>query len=249
MAPQLPWPVWCYNTPCFSYKKKERRLITWPLLQVIPDPVPRPLCCTTSCFFCRPGQGIQKLNTRPSLQVAPDPVQRLQCYRLSLRVFLCRPRHGAAWWMQAGHRFRKRGTKSLFYDISTCFQWRCCLCRLRQGISCHYSRYCTFHRIMYPGYMLVVLKVMCSFSDLGRLRQATCVGYARLLQGISCHYSRRYCTFHRIMYPGYMLIVHSSGAVWESRWPSWAVRPNEPSGFRGRKAVLNHASALVSACP
>ena len=24
---------------------------------------------------------------------------------------------------------------------------------------------------------------------------------------------------------------HSSGAVWESRWPSWAVRPNEPSGF------------------
>ena len=25
--------------------------------------------------------------------------------------------------------------------------------------------------------------------------------------------------------------------------------PNEPSGFRGRKAILNHASALVSACP
>jgi len=41
----------------------------------------------------------------------------------------------------------------------------------------------------------------------------------------------------------------SSGAVWESRWPSWAVRPNEPSGFRGRKAILNHANALVSACP
>ena len=35
----------------------------------------------------------------------------------------------------------------------------------------------------------------------------------------------------------------------ESRWPSRAVRPNEPSGFRGRKAILNHASALVSACP
>ena len=43
--------------------------------------------------------------------------------------------------------------------------------------------------------------------------------------------------------------AHSSGAVWESRWPSWAVRPNEPSGFRGRKAILKHASALVSACP
>ena len=35
----------------------------------------------------------------------------------------------------------------------------------------------------------------------------------------------------------------------ESRWPSRAIRPNEPSGFRGRKAILNHASALVSACP
>ena len=44
-------------------------------------------------------------------------------------------------------------------------------------------------------------------------------------------------------------LIHSSGAVWESRWPSWAVRPNEPYGFRGRKAILNHAHALVSACP
>ena len=31
--------------------------------------------------------------------------------------------------------------------------------------------------------------------------------------------------------------------------PSWAVRPNEPYGFRGRKAVFNHAHAMVSACP
>ena len=43
--------------------------------------------------------------------------------------------------------------------------------------------------------------------------------------------------------------LDSSGGLWESRWPSWAVHPNEPSGFRGRKAILNHASALVSACP
>ena len=42
---------------------------------------------------------------------------------------------------------------------------------------------------------------------------------------------------------------HSPGAVWESRWPSWAVRPNEPSGFRGRKDLLNRASALVTTCP
>ena len=41
----------------------------------------------------------------------------------------------------------------------------------------------------------------------------------------------------------------TSGAVLESRWPSWAVRPNVPSGFRGRKAILTHALALVSACP
>ena len=38
---------------------------------------------------------------------------------------------------------------------------------------------------------------------------------------------------------------HSSGAVWKSRWPSWAVRPNEPSGFRGRKELLNR----VTTCP
>ena len=43
--------------------------------------------------------------------------------------------------------------------------------------------------------------------------------------------------------------AHSSGTVWESRWPSWAVRPNEPSGFRGRKELLNRASALVTTCP
>ena len=44
--------------------------------------------------------------------------------------------------------------------------------------------------------------------------------------------------------------THSSGAVWKSRWhASWAIRPNEPSGFRGRKAILTNASALVTACP
>ena len=42
---------------------------------------------------------------------------------------------------------------------------------------------------------------------------------------------------------------HSSGAVWESRWTSWAVRPSEPSDFRGRKDLLHRASALVTTCP
>ena len=45
------------------------------------------------------------------------------------------------------------------------------------------------------------------------------------------------------------LMKQSSGAVWKSRWSSWAFRPNEPYGFRGCKAMLNHAHALVSACP
>ena len=44
-------------------------------------------------------------------------------------------------------------------------------------------------------------------------------------------------------------VSHSSGAVWESRWTSWAVRPNEPSGFRGRQDLSNRASALVTTCP
>ena len=36
--------------------------------------------------------------------------------------------------------------------------------------------------------------------------------------------------------------------MWKSRLPSWAFRPNEPLGvgFRGRKATLNRASALVT---
>ena len=40
----------------------------------------------------------------------------------------------------------------------------------------------------------------------------------------------------------------SSGAVWKSKWPSWAFRHNEPYGFCGRKATLHH-EALVTVCP
>ena len=58
------------------------------------------------------------------------------------------------------------------------------------------------------------------------------------------------CIFDRTLNCGHDISTeHSSGAVWESRWPSWAVRPNEPSGFRGRKELLHRASALVTACP
>ena len=30
---------------------------------------------------------------------------------------------------------------------------------------------------------------------------------------------------------------------------AWASGPNEPYGFCGRKAILNHADALVTDCP
>ena len=46
--------------------------------------------------------------------------------------------------------------------------------------------------------------------------------------------------------------IYSLGAVWETRWPSWAGRLNEPSGFRWRKAIsswTDHVSAFVSVCP
>jgi len=54
--------------------------------------------------------------------------------------------------------------------------------------------------------------------------------------GVLFYYKRESTTGHS-----------SSGAVWESRWTSWAVRPNGPSGFRGHKDL--HARTLVSACP
>ena len=48
----------------------------------------------------------------------------------------------------------------------------------------------------------------------------------------------------------FCILAYRSGAVRESRWTSWAVRPNETSGFRGRrKDLLNRASALVTTCP
>ena len=36
--------------------------------------------------------------------------------------------------------------------------------------------------------------------------------------------------------------------LWESRWRSWAVRPNEPSGFRGRKELLHRGHNLSLIC-
>ena len=47
------------------------------------------------------------------------------------------------------------------------------------------------------------------------------------------------CDLHLSMYNSKKR--QSSGAVWRSRWPSWAFRPNEPCGFCGHKETLNHA--------
>ena len=45
-------------------------------------------------------------------------------------------------------------------------------------------------------------------------------------------------------YIHFYTLQHIGQELCESR----GVRPNEPYGFRGRKAILNRASALVSAC-
>ena len=39
--------------------------------------------------------------------------------------------------------------------------------------------------------------------------------------------------------------TQNSGAAWKLRWPSWAPRPNEPYGFCGLKATLNHSLSLI----
>ena len=46
-----------------------------------------------------------------------------------------------------------------------------------------------------------------------------------------------------------MCVIFIVQELCELRWPSWAVHPNEPSGFHGREDLLNHPSALVTACP
>ena len=43
--------------------------------------------------------------------------------------------------------------------------------------------------------------------------------------------------------------AQSSGAVWKSRWPSWAPVPNKPYGFCGRKATLNNNRASFKTSP
>ena len=57
------------------------------------------------------------------------------------------------------------------------------------------------------------------------------------------------CAGDRMLKSTNTLSVQSLGVVWKSRWPSRAFRPNEPYGFCGRKATLNHAHALASARP
>ena len=42
--------------------------------------------------------------------------------------------------------------------------------------------------------------------------------------------------------------LHRVQELCESRDSSWAPRPNEPDGFCGERATLNHAHALVTVC-
>ena len=102
-------------------------------------------------------------------------------------------------------------------------------------------------RALSPLVLIIIMTFMhtFSFSILGPFLLAFCVKprvfilfYLLSSWLILIFLSRKLAYFKRAL-----------GAVWKSRWPSWAVRPNEPHGFRGRKAILKHANALVSGCP
>ena len=52
---------------------------------------------------------------------------------------------------------------------------------------------------------------------------------------------------YNLPYKGTNTLKHS--VIVQELCESRGVRPNEPSGFRGRKELLNRASALVTTCP
>ena len=88
-------------------------------------------------------------------------------------------------------------------------------------------------------------------SRLISLLHRQCLFCALSEKSCACAHTPTHYYYHdayRVVYK-YIHPNHSSGAVWESRWTSWAVRPNEPSGFRGHKDLLNRASALVTTSP
>ena len=60
-------------------------------------------------------------------------------------------------------------------------------------------------------------------------------------------------TYHSL-YQGFKVLLYlilwfqRSGAVWKSRWPSWAPVPNKPYGLCGRKATLNQPMSYSFQC-
>ena len=111
---------------------------------------------------------------------------------------------------------------------------------------------CTSRWAMARGHRLntsIVLAAVHGLSDLFQAVSAVEPSLCHPLPTLSLSLIGHLASVNIKQHERRMCVHHSSGAVWESRWPSWAVRPNEPSGFRGCKAILNHASALVTACP
>ena len=129
-----------------------------------------------------------------------------------------------------------------------------CVCRCKIGHSClkrAAAEIKNFKVIIQHGVTETVVHVMeltdCGpVSELGGLWKQQ--NNPECTKNVKCIRVVRLSVGHNTVY-GRIVCWHSSGAVGESRWTSWAVRPNEPSGFRGRKDLLNRASALVTTCP
>ena len=102
------------------------------------------------------------------------------------------------------------------------------------------------YRVQSPGFSKIVYSEGTKWQDSVHAPSSVANPDTRCLcfVGLLLKDLARFMSIIRSLY-----VHHSPGVLWESRWTSWAVRPNEPSRFRGRKDILNHALVLVTACP
>ena len=134
--------------------------------------------------------------------------------------------------------FPTRKTKTWPTTTRTTLRWRgTCKCQL--------SYLCTLQL----AFSTVVRNIyMCTHSHKGSVpHRNSCRGQLKQDKSILLREPSTYgvCIGRSMPAP----LSQSSGAVWKSKWPSWAFRPNEPYGFCGRKAkywtMLRHWSQFV----